>query len=130
MNTSKPDFTPGRSQAERQLQAGLRSTRPEFDRRFTELRRRLANEPTGHSRWQRYLFLPQAAWWRVSVGGLAACLALALAYGTLQRGGVPEEKLAEYKELLELNAALHDALPLTDPETLEVLLEMPVDHPS
>lgn len=128
MNTPNPDSTPGRTQAERQLQAGLRSTRPEFERRFAELRRRLANEPARGSRLPHWLFLPQAAWWRVSVGGLAACLALALAYGTLHRGGVEEAKLAEYKELLDLNASLHDALPLTDPENLEVLLEMPMDH--
>ncbi len=130
MNTPHPDSTPGRTQAERQLQAGLRSTRPEFERRFEELRRRLANEPARGLGWRRFLFLPQAAWWRVSVGGLAACLALALAYGTLHRSGVEEERLAEYKELLDLNAALQDALPLTNPENLEVLLEMPMDRRS
>ena len=108
------------------LSAPLRSTTPGFDRRFDEMRRRLANEKPA-SLWRR--------WWSGhEIGGLRVAIATAamvaivtvLAFRNARSVSPELIDTAAFLELVALEESLSPALALTDPEALEVLLHMPL----
>ncbi|HLP08255.1 MAG TPA: hypothetical protein VK178_08815 [Opitutaceae bacterium] len=121
MNDSSP--TPP-DDPEAFLRHGLRDTTPEFERRWTALKRQLRTAPAPRSaplrRW----------WWALLVPtGLAAAwlLFFPLAPGT--RPADPAADLAAFTDLLTLDAELRAALPLTDREAVDDLLAIPADSP-
>lgn len=104
---------------EKLLAARLQKTSPEFERRWTDLKRELRLHP----RHQRGSWIP---WSRVtSLAGLlgTGLAALALLF-VLQQRQVPTQT---YTELLELDSELLLALPLTNAEAVDTLLSMPLE---
>lgn len=119
MNDSSP--TPP-DDPEAFLRNGLRDTTPEFERRWTALKRELRTEPAPRPaplrRW----------WWAMLVPpGLAATWLLLspLAPGT--RSAAPAADLAAFTDLLTLDAELRAALPLADREAVDDLLVIPAE---
>ena len=113
---------------ERLLRARLRNTTPEFEARFDDLRRRLAQEPAGSS-WQRFWnrFSARGAWIPAATAIAAIVVVVALFWPSRSavRPLTPAQQAA-YGHIVELDDALRDAGLLTDPELLEALLLMPV----
>lgn len=100
----------------RLLAAPLRSSTPEFDRRFAELADRLAHPPSasaGRPRLRRWV------WWTASMAAAAAAVALWL------NVAAPAPAADHYALLLELDASLAAATPLLDPLNRELCLVMP-----
>ncbi len=125
MNPPGPDFPDNPDGTERQLRARLRSTTPEFEARFDELRRQLAHEPRRQPQriWFYSWFTVRPAW---AGAALAACIVALFAYRSTPPKPLPKAEAAAYGELLALNDTLRTALPLTDPETLDAMLELPL----
>jgi hypothetical protein len=110
---------------ERLLRSRLRDTTPEFEARFDDLRRRLAQQPP-RSAWRDRL----APWfgWRGALAGLAAgTIAVAVLVLPTRPSGLSPSELAGYDELFALDDALRDALPVADAETIEALLLIPTE---
>lgn len=106
------------------LRSGLRDTTPEFERRWTDLKRTLRQEPPprrrafGH-RW----------WWSLlPAGAAAAAVWLLVVTPRLPRGGdTPSAAdIAVFESLFTLDADLRGALPLTAGEAVDDLLSIPV----
>jgi hypothetical protein len=119
----KPD--PSDKALDRLLGAQLRSTTPEFERRFDAMRRRLANAA------------PRPFWqqdWLGDGGGLRVVLGSAALVALLTLLALPDASArrlqggdtAAFIELAALEDTLQPALALMDAETLDALLNMPL----
>ncbi len=105
------------------LKAQLKETTPEFERRWTNLKRELRTtqhdpSPNSPKHW---------AWWALpslfSVGLLGFIVYVNL--GTHQ--ALPPDQVANFVQLLELEGDLRNALPLANAEVAETLLTMPLN---
>ena len=127
MNSSNPKSPDGPVDPEALLHSRLRDTTPEFEARFDDLRRRLAREPSRPA-WRESL----ASWLRLrgALAGLAAAAVVAvLAVMLVSRGPgrLAPTEMAAFGELVVLDDTLREALAITDAETLEALLLIPID---
>jgi hypothetical protein len=117
------------SDPERLLRARLCDTTPAFEARFDDLRRRLAQEPAGSS-WHRFWnrFSARGAW--ISAASAIAAIVVAVVLWPTRSAiqSLTPAQQATYGHIVELDDALRDARPLTDPELLEALLLMPVSQ--
>lgn len=120
-----PQDTPPnpRPDPEHLLQARIRDASPEFEARFDALRRRLANEPRP-SVWREWFVRPFGRGALVFASAAALVIALFLFRPGADVAAGPTH---DYSELVVLDEALRDAMPLIDSETLEILLQMPLD---
>ncbi|MCB1122929.1 MAG: hypothetical protein KJT03_15345 [Verrucomicrobiae bacterium] len=112
------------------LGAQIRTTSPDFDRRFEELRRRLATEEpeTFWLRWRKRIGIPETGGLRIAAL-VAATVAIAAVVALIRApykspGNFTNEN---FLELAALEESLSSALPLTDPETLDAILHMPIN---
>lgn len=107
---------------ERLLRTRLRRTTPEFERRFDDLRRQLAQEPNPtEAMW------PWASWitqWRF-IGVAAVMAALVVGSISFQTTRHASSSNVTFGELLALNDTLESAMPLTDTETRTAVLLLP-----
>jgi hypothetical protein len=123
MKTSR-DTSPGpRPDPEDLLRARIRDTSPEFEARFDALRRRLAQEPRP-TVWREWFVRPFGRGALVFASAVVLVIVL-----VLFRPGpdVVTGPTQGYDELVVLDETLRDAMPLIDTETLEILLQMPLD---
>ncbi len=107
------------------LRSGLRDTTPEFERRWTDLKRTLRQEPAPRRT------APLRRWWwsLLPAAAAAAVWLLVLAPDRTAPGADPAGAgLAAYEELLTLEHDLRAALPLTDAEAVGDLLAIPVPN--
>lgn len=116
MNPSDNQPPPGDPEA--LLRTGLRDTTPEFERRWTDLKRELRTRPAPRaaSNWRR--------WWWAALPA-AAALALALLLLPRPQSGPTPTELAGYEQLFLLEEELQAALPLSESAILDDLLAMP-----
>lgn len=111
------------------LRSGLRDTTPEFERRWTDLKRTLRQEPPSRRRT-----FARRWWWSLLPAGAAAAAVwlLVVAPRATGPGDSPSAaEIAAFDELFALDADLRSALPLTDRESVDDLLSIPVtstDH--
>lgn len=107
---------------ERLLRTRLRTTTPEFERRFDDLRRQLAQEPKpSEAMW------PWTSWvtqWRF-IGVAAVMAAFVVGIISFQTTRHPPSSNVTFGELLALNDTLEGAIPLTDTETRTAVLLLP-----
>jgi hypothetical protein len=123
MKTPQDNSPSPRPDPEDLLRARIRDTSPEFEARFDVLRRRLANEPRP-SAWREWFVRP------FSRGALvfASAAALVIALFLFRPGAdVAAGHTQDYSELVALDDTLRDAMALIDSETLDILLQMPLD---
>ncbi len=101
------------------LRSGLRDTTPDFERRWTDLKRDLRNRPAPRvaAGWRR--------WWWAAMPAAAATLVLALLLQPRPAAGPAPAEFAAYEELFRLDDALRSALPLSEDTLLDDLLAMP-----
>ncbi|BET68715.1 hypothetical protein ASA1KI_36330 [Opitutales bacterium ASA1] len=126
MNTpDRPSSSESPQDPEMLLGARLRETTPEFEARFDELRRRLAQEPRHRvaSSWIH-------AWraWLPAVAGVAVVAVSVLVLSRMSgRGGelAASPDVAELAEWVDLEDLLSDVAPLAGSESLIAILEMP-----
>ena len=113
-----PDHQPPPGDPEFLLRSGLRDTTPEFERRWTDLKRELRTRPTpGVTTYWR-------CWWAAAVPAAAALGLILVLLPRPQPGPTPTE-LAAYEGLFFLEDELRSALPLSEDATLDDLLAMP-----
>ncbi len=107
------------------LRSGLRDTTPEFERRWTDLKRDLRREPAPRRGFARHW------WWSLVPAGAAAAAVWLLVLTPDRPGrndGPSAAELAAYGELFALDDALRGALPLTDNEAVGDLLLIPTPN--
>lgn len=100
------------------LRSRIRDTSPDFERRWTDLKRTLRRPPPTPVGYQNYTWLKYIA----SAAGVALLLILTM---TLHPPPSAQPPPHDYPTLLEFDAELRDGLPLADPEVREVVLQMP-----
>jgi hypothetical protein len=101
------------------LVARVRSTSPGFERRFDDLRRRLAHGPSPRRRprWLGPLFAHPVLWGAATMAGLVFTLSVVTVSNPRHRPST-----ADFAELLALDERLSDAVAITDPLTLEAVV--------
>ncbi|HQF37509.1 MAG TPA: hypothetical protein PK322_00160 [Opitutaceae bacterium] len=102
------------------LRSGLRDTTPEFEHRWTTLKRRLRTKPV-----PRRSYAPGWWWGLVSAGITFAVILFVLRPQYPAPRPMPIAELAAYEELFRLEDELHPALPLSENTMLDDLLAMP-----
>jgi len=105
----------------------LRDTTPDFERRWTELKRRLRTEPVH----RRHLYGARWWWTILPLGAALVILALVLRPHYPADKALPADEVTAFADLLELDAQLRDAVPLANLDTTETLLLIPtsdLDH--
>ena len=107
---------------ERLLKAGLKDTTPEFERRWTDLKRELRNTPQGDAR----LFSNQWAWWALPSLISTGLLGFIIYINMGKPHSLPPNQIADFVQLLELEGKLREALPLTDPDLTDTILLIPL----
>jgi len=123
---STPHFEP--DDPEQLLRSGLRETTPEFEKRWADLKRELRLEPA-----PRRAF-PALRWfWLLAPVGTAMVAAFILftrpaGPAQTESSTISSTTIAAYGELLTLDSALREALPLTSTENLEALLNLPLSN--
>ena len=102
------------------LRSGLRDTTPDFERRWTNLKRELRSRPAprASANWRHW-------WWAAVPAGGALVLALVLVFQPAHSPVATPTELAAYEELFRLEDELHPALPLSESTMLDDLLAMP-----
>lgn len=104
------------------LKAQLKGTTPEFERRWTQLKRELRNTPQPRAP----LFGISWAWWAIP-SFLAMCLLGLILYSKHTKPEpFPADQIDTFVQLLELDDSLQGALPLTDPSLTDLIIDMPV----
>lgn len=130
----KPDHSPLQPSEpldpERLLRAGLRATTPEFEARFDDLRRRLAQEPAHRRNWllDSLHLLGRHPASAFAAAAVAALVIVSVVVNPAPSArGLAAEQMEAFGAIVELDDALQGALPLTDRELLEAILLMPVE---
>ena len=113
-----PDHQPPPVDPDSLLRTGLRDTTPDFERRWTDLKRELRHRPAPSvtTNWRR--------WWWAALPA-AAGLALALVLQPRPQSVATPTELAAYEALFLLEDELQYALPLSERTTLDDLLAIP-----
>lgn len=122
MNKTDPDSQSDPNDPERLLHTRLRRTTPEFERRFDDLRRQLAQEP--NPRDPSWPWTSWVAQWRF-IGAAVIMAAFVVGYISFQTTRCAPSSDATFGELLALNDTLESAMPLTDTETRTAVLLLP-----
>lgn len=113
---------------EQLLRSGLRETTPEFEKRWADLKRELRQEPVPHRAF------PTLKWfWLLAPVGASMIASFILftkpsGPSRTESGAMSPTTIAVYGELLDLDSALRDAMPLTNTENLETLLNLPLSN--
>lgn len=131
MNSSDSSSTDPWHDPERLLGAGLRATTPGFEARFDALLGDLAAHPArgGWRAWFTAWGGRRTLW---AAAGVGAAAALVLVTTRPRPAATPSAvDLDAYADVFALEEALRPALPLTDADTLNAVLVMPLhqeDH--
>lgn len=123
-----PPSDPDDAQVDRLLARRYRDTSPDFEARWTALKRDLRQAPVSH-RWR----WPAWATW-AGLGALGAAAALVFVVTRPPPPTPVTEKIElspQLAELLAMDSVLERAKPLLDEENRAALLELPADagHP-
>ncbi|MBE2215759.1 MAG: hypothetical protein IAE82_17935 [Opitutaceae bacterium] len=124
--------THGPADPEPWLARGLRGTTPEFEARFDDLRRRLAQEPARRTiaATLASALRMRAAWLGVATAAAVLALAFVVTRTRTPRGVVPDGAEEQwYAETVALDESLRGALVLADGEAREVVSLMSVETP-
>lgn len=112
------------------LGSRLRSTSPEFEQRFDNLRRQLANEEpvSVWLRWWEAFRQPEARGIRIASATAVVILVVTIVALNFSPYSSPEHPdNSVYIELVALEESLSSALVLSDAETLDAIINMPVN---
>lgn len=113
---------------EQLLRSGLRETTPEFEKRWADLKRELRQEPVPRPSFaglRQFIFLSTAS----AMAVVALMLFIKQSKPTEMRTvTISPTTIAAYGELFSLDSELREAMPLTNTENLETLLNLPLSN--